>query len=209
MELVQGLILIAVVHSLSAAAPGPDFILICQQTLTHGRRAGYLCSIGIALGLSIHIIYSAFGLVAVVGNSATAFWVIKILGGGYLVYLGLQIIRSKAVDNHVDFSTTEAAPSARKSVAMGFLCNALNPKAAVYFLALFTMVLSPDMPLYQLAIYGVWMMVIQLTWFSIVTTLLSTPAISRKFIRAGHWINRILGGAMIVMGLKLMTTRAN
>jgi threonine/homoserine/homoserine lactone efflux protein len=71
MELIQGLILIAIVHSLSAAAPGPDFILVCQQTLVHGRRAGYLCSIGIALGLSIHIIYSAFGLAALKGHSGS------------------------------------------------------------------------------------------------------------------------------------------
>lgn len=209
MDLIQGLVLITFVHSLAAVSPGPDFVLVCQQTLSHGRRAGYLCSIGIALGLSIPIIYSAFGLAAIIASSTTAFWLIKILGGSYLIYLGIKAVRARPANDIVNSSRTEVSPSIRKSLNMGLLCNILNPKAPIYFVALFTLVLSPDMPSYRLAIYAAGMMLIQLAWFSIVKALLSTPAVSRKIIRAGLWINRLLGGAMIVMGLKLMTTRAN
>lgn len=89
---------------------------------------------------------------------------------------------------------------------MGFFCNALNPKAPIYFIALFTLVLSPDMPLYQIAIYGVWMMVIQLAWFSTVVGLLSRPAINQKFKAAGHWVDRVLGGAMIALAVKVLVS---
>ncbi|MFT6206419.1 MAG: threonine/homoserine/homoserine lactone efflux protein [Colwellia sp.] len=96
-----------------------------------------------------------------------------------------------------------------KNIGVGFLCNALNPKAPIYFVALFTVVLSPDLPLLHLVIYGLWMMAIQLAWFSSVVVLLSQPMINEKFQRLGHWIDRILGGAMILIGLKILTSKIN
>ncbi|WDE05539.1 LysE family transporter [Thalassomonas viridans] len=211
MDLVTGLLLITSIHLLAAAAPGPDFVLVSQQTLRHGKKTGLLISLGITLGLSIHIIYSAFGLAAVIANSAMALWAIKIFGGGYLLYLGYQGLRSKAsVQTEPDAeggSEQGDRPGAAKSLGLGFLCNALNPKAPIYFVSLFTLVLSPDMPLYQIVVYGVWMMVIQLAWFSSVVLLLSRPAVNAGFQRFGHWIDRILGGAMIALGIKLLTSK--
>jgi len=213
MDLLSGLLLITSIHVLAAASPGPDFVLVSQQTLANGRKSGFMCSIGIALGLSIHIIYSALGLAAVIANSITALWVIKILGGCYLLYLGYKGLTTKA-NNQTNESVKETVKqttkhSSAKSIGIGFLCNALNPKAPVYFVALFTLVLSPDLPLTHLVIYGLWMMIIQLAWFSTVVMLLSRPSINKKFKRLGHWIDRILGGAMIIMGIKIITTRVN
>lgn len=209
MDLLQGLLLITCIHILAAASPGPDFILVSQQTLTNGKKAGLMCSIGIALGLSIHIVYSAFGLAAVIVNSANALWGIKILGGGYLLYLGVKGLGSKPISHQEDQNVKVIKYSAKKSIGMGFLCNALNPKAPIYFLSLFTVVLSPDMPVYQIAIYGIWMMVIQLAWFSTVVGVLSRPRVNQHFKKFGHWIDRILGGAMIALGIKVIATRSN
>jgi len=209
MDLLQGLLLITTIHVLAAASPGPDFILVSQQTLANGKKSGFMCSIGIALGLSIHIIYSAFGLAAVIANSTTTLWVIKILGGCYLLYLGYKGITAKA-NNQTDESHDNVIKhSPAKSIGIGFLCNALNPKAPIYFVALFTLVLSPELPLSHLIIYGLWMMLIQLAWFSTVVLLLSRPIINQRFTRMGHWIDRVLGGAMLFMGIKIITTRVN
>jgi RhtB (resistance to homoserine/threonine) family protein len=211
MELLQGLLLISSIHLLAAASPGPDFILVSQQTLSHGKKAGLMCSIGITLGLSIHIIYSTLGLAAIIANSSTTLWVIKILGGSYLLYLGYQGVRAKPHTKNTEKSKTNIPKkrSSFKNIGVGFLCNALNPKAPIYFVALFTVVLSPDLPLLHLVIYGLWMMAIQLAWFSSVVLLLSRPKINEKFQRLGHWIDRILGGAMIVIGLKIITSKVN
>jgi len=209
MDLLQGLLLITTIHVLAAASPGPDFILVSQQTLANGKKSGFMCSIGIALGLSIHIVYSAFGLAAVIANSATTLWVIKILGGCYLLYLGYKGITAKAAKQTNDSHDKVTKHSSAKSIGIGFLCNALNPKAPIYFVALFTLVLSPDLPLSHLIIYGLWMMMIQLAWFSTVVLLLSQPSINKRFTRMGHWIDRVLGGAMLFMGIKIITTRIN
>lgn len=218
MNLLEGLLLITSIHLLAAASPGPDFILVSQQTLTNGKKAGLLCSIGIALGLSIHIIYSALGLAAIIASSETALWIIKLVGGCYLLYLGFQGLKAKASNNIANDSgtvTNEKRPiittkhSALKTIGIGFLCNALNPKAPIYFVALFTIVLSPNIPLTHIIIYGLWMMMIQLLWFSCVALLLSRPRINQAFQRLGHWLDRILGGAMIIMGIKVITTKIN
>jgi len=207
MDLAQGLIIVTTVHLLAAAAPGPDFILVSQQTLSNGKRAGLLCSLGIALGLSVHILYSSLGLAALIANSSSALWSIKLLGGCYLIYLGISGLRARAGNHQTEQLTTATESSALKTIGLGFLCNALNPKAPIYFVSLFTIVLSQDMPAQHLLIYGLWMMVLQLAWFSFLTLLLSRPLVTSKFQRMGHWIDRVAGGAMLILGLKVLTTR--
>jgi RhtB (resistance to homoserine/threonine) family protein len=220
MDLIQGLLVVTTIHFLAAASPGPDFVLVSQQTLTKGKKSGLLCSLGIALGLSIHIIYSALGLAAVIAHSEFWLWVIKLIGGCYLIYIGFKGITAKRAQNHSPESmviTTDSAndtnttttESALKTISTGFVCNALNPKAPIYFVSLFTLVLSPNLPTLHLVIYGVWMMAIQLIWFSSVVFLLSRPAINNRFQQMGHWVDRVMGTAMIILGLKVLATKAN
>lgn len=209
MDLLSGLLIITTIHFLAAASPGPDFVLVSQQTLSQGKKAGLLCSIGIALGLSIHIVYSALGLAAVIANSSSLLSVIKLLGAGYLFYLGFLGLRAKPKEV-IACSTeknTETQVPVLKTIGLGFLCNALNPKAPIYFVSLFTLVLSPDMPLIHLVIFGLWMMIIQMAWFSTVTLLLSRPRISKKFQALGHWLDRVMGLAMVLMGLKVLSSK--
>ena len=208
MELFQGLVLITFVHLLAAASPGPDFVLVSQQALSRGRKAALLTSLGIALGLSIHIVYSIAGLATIIAHSEQLLWGIKIVGGCYLIYLGSKGLRAKAGTVSQQAPVTAQTPeSPWRQVGMGFLCNALNPKAPVYFVSVFTIVLSPEMPLYQLAIYGAWMMVLQYGWFALISCFLAKPAVSEKFQRMGHWLDRVLGGAMVLLGLKVLTSR--
>lgn len=204
MDLAQGLLLITSVHLLAAASPGPDFVLVSQQTLCNGKRAGLFCSLGIALGLSVHILYSVFGLAALIANSASALWVIKLLGGSYLIYLGISGLRAKATKQAAIATGKVAQDSAFKTIGLGFLCNALNPKAPIYFISLFTIVISQSSPTQYLFIYGLWMMVLQFMWFAFVTLLLSSPVITAKFHSLGYWINRIAGNAMLLLGINLL-----
>ncbi|CAM3508326.1 lysine transporter LysE [Psychrobacter glaciei] len=234
MEFWHGFLLITSVHLLAAASPGPDFVLVSQQTLAKGRRTGLICSLGITLGLAVHIIYSVLGLATVIAHSQPLLTAIKWLGGSYLIYLGWQGIQAKpkksldlAASENVRIDVPQAATTEQAQLLStkkpfinrdstinsdstfailrrGFFCNVFNPKAPVYFVAIFTLVLSPDIPLWQLAIYGVWMMVLQMAWFSTVVMLLSIPVIHRRFQRFEHWIDRVLGTAMIVLGLNLI-----
>jgi len=207
MDFWQGFIIVTVVHLLAAASPGPDFALVTRQSLRHGREAGIWTSLGISLGLSIHILYSTAGLAAVVAHSAEWMTLIKVAGGIYLIFLGIKGLRAKQRND--DFQSVvhiSSHGSPLRHVATGFFCNALNPKAPIYFLSLFTVVLSPDMPLPTLATYGCWIMLLQMTWFTTLAFLLTKEMVRGRLLKAGHWIDRAFGVAMVTLGIKVLSS---
>ncbi|WP_416189354.1 LysE family transporter [Neisseria sp. CCUG17229] len=206
MDFWQGFWLITGVHFLACMSPGPDFVLVSQQSLSRGRAAGLLTALGIALGFGVHIIYSVLGLVTVVAQSATLLTVIKIVGGLYLIYIGYKGLTAKAAGEVAEIRAEKmAAEPAWKIIWRGVLCNVLNPKAVVYMLSLFTVVLSPTTPLWQMAAYGAWMTLMLFVWFGLVALMLSVPAVNRRFQRFGHWIDRVCGGALALLGIKVMS----
>lgn len=205
MDFWQGFWIITVTHLLACMSPGPDFVLVSQQALSRGRAAGVWTALGIALGFGVHIVYSVLGLVTLVAKSALLLTVIKIIGGLYLIYIGYKGLRARpAAVVDVRAGQTASEPL-WQTVWRGFLCNVLNPKAVVYMLSLFTVVLSPQTPMWQLAVYGGWMTLTIFIWFSAVALMLSVPAVSRRFQRFGHWIDRICGGALALLGIKVMS----
>lgn len=214
--MLENLLLLGTIHLLAAASPGPDFALISQQALGNGRRAALWCAVGVALGLSIHIAYSALGLATLIANSSELLWWLRIVAGIYLVYLGWQALRAsfaaRGRDSNDECESAKTheqgkAGSAMKYLGLGFLCNALNPKAPVYFVAVFTLVLSADMAWPELVVYGFWMMLIQLLWFGFLAMVLTHRRVAQRFGRMAHWLDRVLGGALLAMGIKLLATR--
>lgn len=206
MDFWHGFWIITGVHFLACMSPGPDFVLVSQQSLGRGRAAGLLTALGIALGFGVHIVYSVFGLVTLVAQSAPLLTAVKIIGGLYLVYIGYKGIRAKAGGDVLEIRAEKAAREpVGKTVWRGVLCNVLNPKAVVYMLSLFTVVLSPATPMWQMAVYGAWMTLMIFIWFALVALMLSVPSVSRRFSRFGHWIDRVCGGALALLGVKVMS----
>ena len=202
----HGFWIITGVHFLACMSPGPDFVLVSQQALSRGRAAGMLTALGIALGFGIHIIYSVLGLVTLVAQSAPLLTAVKIVGGLYLLYIGYKGLRAKAAGGTVEIRKDHMADEPTwKTIWRGVLCNVLNSKAVVYMLSLFTVVLSPDTPMWQMGVYGVWMVLMLFIWFSLVALMLSTPAVSKRFQRFGHWIDRFCGGALALLGIKVIS----
>jgi threonine/homoserine/homoserine lactone efflux protein len=131
---------------------------------------------------------------------------IKLAGGAYLLYLGFLGLRSRAGAVDGARQETIAPPRASRQVLGGFLCNALNPKAPIYFLALFTVVLSPELPWPTLLAYGAWIMLLQWLWFSLVATLFAHRLVRERLIAVRHWIDRAFGVAMVALGIRVLAT---
>lgn len=165
-----------------------------------------LTALGIALGFGIHIIYSVLGLVTLVAQSAPLLTAVKIVGGLYLLYIGYKGLCAKVAGGTVEIRKDYLADEPTwKTIWRGVLCNVLNPKAVVYMLSLFTVVLSPDTPMWQMGGYGVWMALMLFVWFSLVALMLSAPAVSKRFQCFGHWIDRFCGGALALLGIKVIS----
>ena len=184
---------IALAHALAVASPGPDFAIVLRQSLRHGRRAALWTSVGIGCGLSIHITYSLLGLGLLLTKSATALLVVKWLGAAYLAWIGVQALRAKPREGDLDLTGPTDVPTARAAWTTGFLVNVLNPKAALFFISLFPLAVSPATPRLIQAGYGLWMTVTTVLWFSFVALVFTRGEVRQAFLRHGHWIDRALG----------------
>lgn len=184
---------IIVAHALAVASPGPDFALVLRQSLAHGRRVAVWASIGIGSGIAIHVAYCSLGLGLLLRDSPTALNVAKYLGAAYLAWVGVQALRARPRDGDLDLSEGNAAPTDGAAWLQGFVVNVLNPKAALFFISLYTLRVSPATPALLKFGYGVWLVLATMAWFCLVSVLFTKPEVRRRFLRHGHWIDRALG----------------
>ncbi len=202
---------IAVVHLLAVASPGPDFAIIVRQSITYGRRTALWTSLGIGCGILIHIGYSLLGIGLIVSQSIALFSVMKIIGALYLIYLGTKAIRAKPMNSAEIYTrhNQKNLPTTLQALRTGFFTNGLNPKATLFFLSLFTVVIDPATPLTIQAGYGLYMAVATGVWFSGLSLLFGHSAVRRRFLQIGHWFDRLTGVVLIGLGLKLALTGRN
>lgn len=188
---------------LALLAPGPDFAMILKQSITYGKRASVISSIGIGLGISVHVIYTLLGIGLIISKSIILFNIIKYLGAFYLIYIGYKAFKSKGMK--LDFNATSpcAQISDMKSFWLGFLCNALNPKATLFFVSMFTVVISIETPMYIQAIYGVFCILATMFWFIATSFILSKKKVRTFFNSFGKYFDRGVGIVLITLGLKV------
>ena len=153
------------------ATPGVDMMLVLASTLKRGVRAGLMTALGVAAGCVVHTLLAAFGMAALLATSAAAFSVLKLVGAAYLVWLAIGMFRAAAdaAESPADVRTNEPAALARESsratgwpaFRRGVLTNALNPKVALFFLALLPQFIDADAPHKTLAFLflGAWVIV--------------------------------------------------
>ena len=197
---------VAVAHLLAVASPGPDFAIVLKQSITHGRRTALWTSIGVGTAILIHVTYSVLGLGLLIRSSVLWFTVVKYAGAAYIAWLGIQALRSKPRDPANAAGSLGAGasfPSERAAFLTGFLTNALNPKATLFFLSLFILVVSPQTPKLIQVGYGLWMALATMAWFSFVSLVFTKREVRDKFLRHGHWIDRALGVVFLVFALSL------
>lgn len=198
------LITIATVDLLAVMLPGPDFAMICLQSIKYGRRTAIFTSIGLGLGVALHVGYCLLGVGILISQSIVLFSIIKYIDAGYLIYIGIQGIRankkSAEVTQQFHINTTQTW---HKSIQLGFLTNALNPKATLFFLALFTQVIDPNTPIFIQLGYGVVMIIDTVVWFSVVSLFLTIPHVKGHFLKVSHIIEKITGGVLIALGIKV------
>jgi RhtB (resistance to homoserine/threonine) family protein len=197
---------VAVAHLLAVASPGPDFAIVVKQSLTHGRRTAVWTSIGIGTGILLHITYSLLGIGLLIKSSEVWFNAVKFAGAAYLAWIGIKALRAKPQSGETaGITTARDAPQARGAFMTGFLTNAVgNPKATLFFLALFTVVISPQTPRVIQAAYGLWMAAATAGWFAFVAFAFTQEPVRRRFVQHGHWIDRTLGVVFLAFAASLV-----
>jgi RhtB (resistance to homoserine/threonine) family protein len=195
---------VALVHLLAVASPGPDFAIVVRESVSSGRHAGIWTAIGVGSGILLHVSYCLLGIGLIVSQSIMLFNLLKWLAAAYLIYIGIRALRAKPADPLQAQQTLETvAVTARGAFVRGFVTNGLNPKATLFFLSLFTLVISPQTPLLVQAGYGAYLAVATAVWFCAVAMLFSHARVRNGFIRMGHWFDRMMGAVLVALGIKV------
>ena len=203
----QWLALISIL-SLAVMSPGPDFVSVIQNSIVHSRRTGICVSLRLGLGVLVHVMYTIAGLAAVISESILLFNTIKWAGAAYLVYIGFRALQSKGagqitVDEGIRAEKNTKGISDLKALRLGFFTNVLNPKASLFFLVIFSQLIQPQTPVGWRITYGLTCCAITIGWFSILACALTQRRIRSLFLNATKWIDRVCGGLMIALGIKV------
>lgn len=198
---------VALIHLLAVASPGPDFAVVVRESVAHGRRTGVFCALGVGTAIFLHVAYSLAGIGLIVSQSIMLFNALKWAAAAYLLYIGIKALRAKpASPSADDIKAQSVERSARGAYVSGFVTNGLNPKATLFFLSLFTVVIDPHTPLLVQGGYGVYLAIATALWFCMVARLFSQERVRAGFARMGHWFDRAMGAVLVALGVKLAFT---
>ena len=199
------LIAVALFTVLAVISPGADFAMVTRSSYAQGRKAGLAAAVGIALGVQVHVLYTVLGIAVIISQSPTLFLCMKVVGAGYLVYLGYKSLTNTArisldgIDRHTGASLAAA-------LRTGFLTNALNPKTMLFVISAYTQVVQPGSPLALDFAYGAFMSFAHWLWFSLVAVFFSSTALRKAMIERQRLVDRVIGLALIGLGLAVAVT---
>lgn len=185
--------------------PGADTMYILGRSIAQGKKAGVLSALGISTGAIFHIIFATLGLSIILAKSAMAFEIVKYLGAGYLVFLGLKTILKKA-DGKFELNKENATVNYKKIYFSGIMTNILNPKVALFFLAFLPQFIDPNYVQSSLPflILGITFLLTGTIWCLILALFASKLSDRiRKNYKIKIWLDKITGGVFVALGIKL------
>lgn len=202
-------VLLTIAHIMAVASPGADFAVVLKNTLRSGKSAGVFTAVGVGCGISVHLIYTLFGIALILSQSEVLFSIIKIIGAVYLLWIALQSFQSRArqsTDGQSIKGANQEAVTVRavQAFRQGFLTNVFNPKVTLFFLVLFTNIVSSTTPLWVQSIYGLWLVFYTMIWFMLVAWVFSRKAVLVWYETHGHYIDWGMGLFLSFIALKIL-----
>ena len=187
--------------------PGPDFIAVVRSAMTRGTAAGLMTTLGVTLGLGMYASLSLLGLSAVLADYQWLAWAVRVLGGCYLIYLGIRLFlasRGKPEEIVIEGQKPRGNP-----LVFGFLVTLTNPKAIVLFASVFAPAVTTGTPLWFMGLMVALVMASSLIWYSIVSLFMSSGPVMRRFRNAQHWIERLAGVCFVAIGGRILADARN
>jgi RhtB (resistance to homoserine/threonine) family protein len=194
--------------TLLTISPGVDTVLVIRNTSRGGWRDGAATSLGICCGLFVHATVSAVGISVILLQSAWAFRALKLAGAAYLVFLGIASLR-RAAKRDAAMAFAREGDGGRpfllqRSLREGFLCNVLNPKAVVFYMAFLPQFIDPRASAMQqsLVLAGLHFL-IAMVWQCLLAALVERARVLLGSPRVRRTIDGTVGGLMLFFGVKL------
>ena len=196
-------LIIVSITCLILISPGPDMVIVMRNTLLGGRIAGLQTSAGILGGNLVHISYCVLGIGLLISQSIVAFNVLKFAGALYLVYLGITSLFAR--ETQLANVPAEHKRPNRSWFLQGFVNNILNPKGTLFYLGVFTVVITPGTSPGHTAILILIMNAICVTFWLVFVYTLDRPLVRKWIERFQHKVKRIFGVLLVFLGIRVMT----
>ena len=185
-------------HFVALLSPGPDFFLLVGYAVRYRMRGSTGLCVGIAIGNGLYILLAIIGW-GILRQLPLLFTIIELLGAIYLLWIGSLLIRSRP-QTLTGADARSTCPGFGKQLLLGLGSSLLNPKNALFYLALMTALLGPSVTLLQQTMSGIWMTSVVLCWDLLIVMFIGLPQIQRRLTRGILWIERIAGGVLIIFG---------
>jgi len=195
------ILVIVSVTSLVMVIPGPDMVLVLRNTFVSGRGAGLQTSMGILSGNLVHITYCVLGIGLLISQSIMAFSALKFAAAMYLIYLGIASFRAGATT--LDTKEGEGRLGNTSWFVQGFINNLLNPKGTLFYLGVFTTVITPETSTSATLLLIVSMMLVSASFWLFFVYTLDRPTIRRFAERSQRTVNRICGVLLLLLGIRV------
>ncbi|MBP2835433.1 MULTISPECIES: LysE family translocator [Dickeya] len=194
---------VATIAALGMISPGPDFFLVIKNAVRYPRLAAMMTTVGVIAGVATHMAYCVAGLAVVITTTPWLFSLLKYVGAAYLIWLGIQALCSRG-GSKLDLSgLTPQRVGLWKAFLQGYLCNLLNPKATLFFLAVFTQVLGLNSSMGEKLWYAGIIWGLTLIWWPLLVILIQSEPVRRGLTKAQKLIDKLLGGVLITLGIKV------
>jgi threonine/homoserine/homoserine lactone efflux protein len=184
--------------------PGPAVLLVFMRTAQGGRFVGIMTGLGIACGDFVHAMAAAVGLSAILMTSALAFNIVKLVGAGYLLWLGVHALLEKS--SEVEASASPAAPTAVQAFFQAIPAEVLNPKTALFFLAFMPQFVHPERgsAFLQFIVLGLIFVALSAIYSGLLAlSVRPLGRVLRRFAWLNRWKSKIIGTIFIGLGLKV------
>lgn len=196
-------ITVALLHLFAVASPGPDFFLIARQSTLYGRDISIWASLGISIGILMHSFLSIVGIYVLLSLYPDFIFYMKIIASLYIASIG---VRTLLVNSQIEISSLSDQKNitSTKSFVMGFFTNALNPKAFLFFIMVFSLISNTNPSNETKILLGVYMAVATFIWFTLIS--ISFSKISKgEFIKKNlPYLEKIIGVILILIALQIL-----
>ena len=197
---------IASIHVGAVMTPGANFLTVTQNALTLARRTSVFTVLGVATGSSLYITAGIIGFAAAISHSPLLYNVIRVVGAAYFISMSWQLLtRRPRLAAGQTVMPVSFDVSRQQAYRRGFLSAIANPASALYFLSLFTTFIPASSSLLTKLLAGVMLLLITLTWYTLVVLTFSDDRVRRLYQRLELWINRVFGLVWLLLAVKLLT----
>lgn len=188
---------------LGAISPGPTFIYVAKNSIAISRQHGLFTALGTGTGAALFGLLAVLGLQAVLLAVPSAYLMLKICGGIYLLWLAFKIIKhAKAPMDSMDDGVQPM--SYKQAYRLGLITQMSNPKIAIILASIFTALLPKEIPTYFYVVLPILCFFIDVGWYSLVAVALSAEGPRKVYLKFKAIFDRIAGGVMTLLGLKLI-----